>query len=40
MAAHPWVKRCPAHVPIVGASYTLQDALWALLASSGWERMG
>ena len=38
MAAHPWVKRCPAHVPIVGASYTLQDALWALLAGSGWER--
>ena len=40
MAAHPWVKRCPALVPIVGASYTLQDALWALLAGWGWERMG
>ena len=40
MAAHPWVKECPTLVPIVGASYTLQDALWALLAGSGWERMG
>ena len=40
MVAHPRVKRCPAHVPIVEASYTLQDALRALLACSGWERMG
>ena len=27
MVAHPWVKQCPAHMPIVGAMYTLQDPM-------------
>ena len=40
MVAHPWIARHPAQVPVVGASYSFQDSLWALLVDLGLKDMG